>query len=55
LSVSASIGVALFPGQNAEPGFDAGQLMHRADLAMYLAKRTGKNAYRFFDAQAGCS
>ena len=55
LTVSASIGVAPFIGGKLDPGLDAEHLMRDADQAMYLAKRMGKNAYRFFDAQAGCS
>lgn len=44
ISVSASIGIALFPehGENAET------LLHHADQAMYQAKKHGKNTFRFF-------
>ena len=41
-SVSASIGMALFP----EHAHDELSLMKRADMAMYLAKRSGKNRAR---------
>lgn len=41
LSVSASIGIAQYP----EHGSDEKALMHNADLAMYEAKRAGKNRY----------
>ena len=41
-SVSASIGMALFP----EHARDELSLMKRADMAMYLAKRSGKNRAR---------
>ena len=41
-SVSASIGMALFP----EHAADELSLMKRADMAMYLAKREGKNRAR---------
>lgn len=44
--VSASIGVALFP----EHGLSINELIKNADLAMYSAKTSGKNAYRFFDS-----
>ncbi len=37
LDVGTSIGIALFP----EQGQDAGTLMRRADVAMYVAKRSG--------------
>ncbi|MBB5206322.1 diguanylate cyclase (GGDEF)-like protein/PAS domain S-box-containing protein [Inhella inkyongensis] len=39
LSISASIGVALYPAQ----GTDANQLARHADAAMYAAKRAGSN------------
>ncbi|MFP2768998.1 putative bifunctional diguanylate cyclase/phosphodiesterase [Oceanisphaera sp. KMM 10153] len=45
--VSASIGVALYP-QDAD---DAELLLRHADQAMYQAKKQGKNAYVFFDAE----
>ena len=42
LVVSASIGVSLFPDHGAEPG----DLMRRADAAMYAVKSSGRNGYR---------
>ncbi|OBZ15965.1 EAL domain-containing protein [Bacillus sp. FJAT-26390] len=42
--VSASIGIALFPGD----GQDAVQLLKNADTAMYEVKKRGKNGYQFF-------
>jgi diguanylate cyclase (GGDEF)-like protein len=49
--VSCSIGIALYP-QDAET---VTALLHRADKAMYLAKRSGKNAIMFHgdDATGG--
>ncbi|MGR9014126.1 MAG: EAL domain-containing protein [Gammaproteobacteria bacterium] len=47
LQVSASIGVAIYPQDNA----DADLLMRHADQAMYAAKQCGKNRYHFFDVQ----
>jgi diguanylate cyclase (GGDEF)-like protein/PAS domain S-box-containing protein len=45
--ITASIGVALYTGnQSAE-----GELLKRADLAMYQAKAAGRNAMRFFDPE----
>jgi len=44
IDVSASIGVALFP----EDGNDAGTLMRRADIVMYVAKRSS-GGYAFYD------
>ena len=45
VSVSASIGVTLYPQDN----IDADQLMRHADQAMYVAKQSGKNRYHLFD------
>jgi diguanylate cyclase (GGDEF)-like protein/PAS domain S-box-containing protein len=45
ISVSASIGVTLYPQDNV----DTDQLMRHADQAMYLAKDSGKNCYHLFD------
>ncbi|MEO8203242.1 MAG: diguanylate cyclase [Betaproteobacteria bacterium] len=42
--LSASIGIALFPLHGA----DAQSLRQHADAAMYVAKRSGKNSYRFY-------
>lgn len=44
---SPSIGINVFRG--AEQGVD--ELLKRADIAMYQAKRAGRNALRFFDPQ----
>ncbi len=44
LQLSASIGIAIFP----EDGADPEQLMQAADIAMYQAKSRGKNQYEFF-------
>ena len=46
LSVSASIGVALYPLDDA----DGDTLLRHADQAMYSAKQQGKNRYHFFDS-----
>ena len=44
---SASIGIVLW---GSEPGVpDAYELLKRSDMAMYEAKRAGRNAVRFFD------
>ncbi|MEY8251495.1 MAG: diguanylate cyclase, partial [Colwellia sp.] len=45
VSVSASIGVTLYPQDNV----DADLLMRHADQAMYVAKGSGKNRYHLFD------
>jgi len=44
--VSASIGIATFP----EAGNSAGDMLKAADLAMYRAKRDGRNNYQFFSS-----
>jgi len=48
LSVSASIGVSLYPQDNSAP--DA--LLRHADQAMLLAKAAGKNRYQLFDPES---
>lgn len=45
ISISASIGVALYPHDNADPD----TLMRHADQTMYQAKQAGKNRYMLFD------
>lgn len=48
LSVSASIGVSIYPDDNA----DADSLLRHADQAMYIAKNAGKNRYHLFDPES---
>jgi diguanylate cyclase (GGDEF)-like protein/PAS domain S-box-containing protein len=45
LQVSGSIGITLFPDDNA----DADTLLRHADQAMYQAKLAGRNRYHLFD------
>ncbi|RRC98899.1 EAL domain-containing protein [Amphritea balenae] len=45
LSVSASIGISLYPMDNA----DTDTLLRHADQAMYTAKQSGRNQYHYFD------
>ena len=44
LKVSSSIGIALYPHDADNPS----DLLRKADLAMYRAKKTGKNHFAFF-------
>jgi len=46
VSLSASIGVTLFPRDETDPD----TLLRHADQAMYMAKQTGRNRYHFFDS-----
>ena len=45
LSVSASLGVSIYPKDNG----DIDQLVRHADQAMYIAKQNGKNQIQFYD------
>lgn len=44
IQVSASIGISFYP----DDGTDSDILIRNADQAMYVAKQSGKNQYRFF-------
>ncbi|MEO5574269.1 MAG: bifunctional diguanylate cyclase/phosphodiesterase, partial [Gammaproteobacteria bacterium] len=48
LSLSASIGISLYPGDGIE---DADALLKCADIAMYHAKSKGRGNYQFFTAE----
>ena len=47
LPLSMSVGIAMFP----QDGNDFDGLMQCADTAMYRAKASGRNAFRFYDPQ----
>jgi diguanylate cyclase (GGDEF)-like protein/PAS domain S-box-containing protein len=47
LKISASIGISLFP----KDGHDIQGLLMSADLAMYHAKASGRNTFRFYSSQ----
>jgi diguanylate cyclase (GGDEF)-like protein/PAS domain S-box-containing protein len=47
ISLSASIGVSLYPSDKADPDI----LLRHADMAMYQAKQSGKNRYQLFDPE----
>jgi diguanylate cyclase (GGDEF)-like protein len=46
LHVTLSIGICIYP----DDGADAGSILAHADIAMYCAKRGGRNTYRRFTA-----
>src|SRR5262249_10821762 len=47
LEISASIGISVYP----DDGLDAETLVKTADTAMYQAKETGGNNYKFFERE----
>ena len=47
VTVGASIGIAVAP----EDGTNVGELLQKADLALYRVKSEGRNNFRFFDAE----
>src|SRR5262245_42348653 len=47
VTIGTSIGIALAPTDGIEPG----ELMKKADLALYRTKSDGRNGYRFFEPQ----
>lgn len=49
VNISASIGISLFP----EDGSEGGQLLQRADAAMYQVKAGGRNAYSAYSTTTG--
>ena len=49
LSVTASIGIALYPNHGA----DANSLLQSADTAVHFAKEQGRNRFEFFAVQLG--
>lgn len=51
MSFSGSLGIALFPRDG--DAFD--ELYKRADIALYISKRAGKNCYTFYDKEKDVS
>ena len=47
LCIGSSIGIAIFP----DDGDDVDTLLKSSDTAMYQVKETGRNGYRFFNAE----
>ena len=48
LYITPSIGISLYP----KDGQDVGSLMKHADAGMYMAKKQGRNNYRFYTSSA---
>jgi len=46
IQIGASLGIALYPEHAADPQ----ELIENADAAMYEVKRSGRNAWRFYDS-----
>ncbi len=46
ISVGASVGIVI----HARAGIDAGTVLQRADLALYTAKRDGRNCFRLYES-----
>ena len=51
VTVTPSIGIALFPGD----GDNVEELLKKADLAMYFAKRMGPNIHKFYHVSMDAS
>jgi diguanylate cyclase (GGDEF)-like protein len=51
MAVTASMGIAVFP----QDGQDFDSLLKKADIAMYRAKESGRNTFRFCDAHTNAS
>lgn len=49
LQISGSIGICIYP----DDGADVTELMKHADIAMYHAKESGRNNYKFYSAEMG--
>ncbi len=49
MTVTVSIGIAVFP----QDGQDAENLLKNADMAMYRAKKLGRNSYHFYHESMG--
>jgi diguanylate cyclase (GGDEF)-like protein len=47
LHISTSMGIALFP----EDGADGNELLKNADIAMYSAKKMGRNNYQYYSSE----
>jgi diguanylate cyclase (GGDEF)-like protein len=47
ISATCSVGISLYP----DNGQDFDSLLKHADMAMYKAKESGRNAFRFYDPQ----
>ena len=51
LFISASIGIALYPEDSVEDSVEVGALCRYADLALYHAKKLGRNNFQFYSRE----
>ncbi|MBO6755321.1 MAG: EAL domain-containing protein [Roseibium sp.] len=51
VSIGTGIGIALYP----DDGYSASELLRRADIALYRAKKAGRLSYRFFEVDMDAS
>lgn len=51
VTATGSLGISMFP----KDGMDEDCLLKNADMAMYRAKESGRNTFRFFDAEMNSS
>ena len=50
LTISVGLAISEDAADSADPAADAATLMHRADMALYHAKKQGRNCHFWFDA-----
>ena len=46
LSITVSVGISIYPGNGTD---DSQDLMQKADMAMYRAKKAGRNGFKIFE------
>ena len=50
-SISASVGISIYPRDGADADVDAEKMLNNADIAMYAAKEEGKGGHHVFEPQ----
>ncbi len=53
LQIGSSVGISVFPSLAQTENEDAETLIHRADQAMYMAKRQGGNSFSLYEGNTG--